>query len=580
MKNRSPRFVFGLLAVVLALTIGLWIGCGEQYQPPSGPEQNQEKIVLSKANPQVRAVMQVQGRYTEDLMAIPGVMGTGTGLTPDGQLVVKVFTIEAGISGIPAHVDGVPVAVEVTGRFVALTDPTARQPRPVPTGVSTGHPDITAGTIGCRVKRDNGTAVTVFALSNNHVYANQNDAQIGDAVIQPGTFDGGSSPADDIGTLNDFEPIDFSGGDNTMDAAIAISTTDLLGNATPSDDGIGTPNSAIFGDSDGDGFFDNIGALLNLDVKKYGRTTKVTHGTITAINATVTVCYDARGRACFKSARFVDQIVITPGGFSSGGDSGSLIVTEDPNNNPVGLLFAGSSTTTIANRIDLVLARFNVTVDDTPPPPEAPLTDVSVTSVSAPASVMQGDVVSVDVTVQNVGNQDVGSFDVTLKDLTDNVKIGTETVASLAAGAATTLTYSWTVPADATVGEHTLEGRHNLVDDDNTNDFATTTVTVNEPTAGVTVMSINPNTMQAGTTVDVTIIGSGFATGADVTFENASGPTPTASNVVVVDANTITATVTVKSGGPPRNRVWDVRVTNPDGSSGVLMDGFGFTVTP
>ena len=73
----------------------------------------------------------------------------------------------------------------------------------MPIGVSTGHPDITAGTIGARVT--DGT--NVYALSNNHVYANKNLAVIGDAVIQPGTFDGGSSPADDIGTLADFEPI-------------------------------------------------------------------------------------------------------------------------------------------------------------------------------------------------------------------------------------------------------------------------------------------------------------------------------------------------------------------------------------
>ena len=67
-------------------------------------------------------------------------------------------------------------------------------------------------------------------------------------------------------------------------------------------------------------------------------------------------------------------------------------------------------------------------------------------------------------------------------------------------------------------------------------------------------------------------------TGADVTFENGNGPTPTASNIIVVDSNTITAEVTAKSGGPPRNRMWDVRVTNPDGASDVLVDGF--TVIP
>ena len=94
----------------------------------------------------------------------------------------------------------------------------------------------------------------------------------------------------------------------------------------------------------------------------------------------------------------------------------------------------------------------------------------------------------------------------------------------------------------------------------------------------ITVTNIHLNAMQAGTTIDVTISGSGFASGADVTFENGAGPAPTASNIVVDGANTITAMVTARSGGPPRKRVWDLRVTNPDGASGVLVDGF--TVDP
>jgi PKD repeat protein len=60
----------------------------------------------------------------------------------------------------------------------------------------------------------------------------------------------------------------------------------------------------------------------------------------------------------------VDQIVIIPGTFSSGGDSGSLIVTDDENKNPVGLLFAGSDVNTIANPIDQVLDSFDVEIDD------------------------------------------------------------------------------------------------------------------------------------------------------------------------------------------------------------------------
>jgi PKD repeat protein len=77
----------------------------------------------------------------------------------------------------------------------------------------------------------------------------------------------------------------------------------------------------------------------------------------------VTVCY-AGFIWCTKAATFVDQIGITPGTFSDGGDSGSLIVTDDSNKNPVALLFAGSSERTLANPIAYVLNRFNVTIDD------------------------------------------------------------------------------------------------------------------------------------------------------------------------------------------------------------------------
>jgi len=236
----------------------------------------------------------------------------------------------------------------------ATTEPAPEKPplwceRPVPIGVSTGHPDITAGTIGCRVT--DGTYV--YALSNNHVYADENLASIGDNVLQPGTYDDGVDPDDAIGTLADFEPIIFHPRKtNTIDAAIALTSTDMLGRATPSDypDGYGTPSSTIRTDN-----------LLGLPVQKYGRTTLLTTGVITDINATVRVGYSTR------SAIFVGQILITPGDFSAGGDSGSLIVTYDPGDasvkNPVGLLFAGSSTHTVANPIDEVLEAFGVTID-------------------------------------------------------------------------------------------------------------------------------------------------------------------------------------------------------------------------
>ena len=298
------------------------------------------------------------------------------------------------------------------------------------------------------------------------------------------------------------------------------------------------------------------------------------------------VCYDGRGRVCFKSARFVDQIAIEDGDFSKGGDSGSLIVTndEDNNNNPVGLLFAGSSTRTFANRIDLVLARFNVTIDDAAPAPVADVTDVAVTAVSAPGSVVKDDVVSVDVTVENVGNQNV-TDDITVT-LTDTPPaegaVGTVSepviIGGLEAGASAIFTFTWKTEK-ASLGDHVLTASHNFAVGDTSNDSKSATVTVNEPPPpgeGVVIVDdIDPSLMDAGASIEVTISGSGFAAEAVVTFENGSGPTPTASiDVVSSDGKTITATVTVKGGGRRGNRVWDVRVTNVDGSSGVLPDGF------
>jgi hypothetical protein len=315
-------------------------------------------------------VIEVQERHTPALMAMPGVVGTAVGYNRDGRLSVNVF-VETGSDavGIPRHLDGIPVAVRVTGQIVALrpqpghggpggqdggTSPSAEctsttgRFRPACIGISTGHPTITAGTIGCRVVDRQGN---VYALSNNHVYAASNQAIIGDAVLQPGAYDGGTALDDMIGSLADFEPIDFDGGENTIDAAIAIVSEAALGNATPSD-GYGMPKSTTMLPS------------LNMKVKKYGRTTALTKGTITGLHATVNVNYGDAG-----VARFVGQVIITGGEFSAGGDSGSLIVvdgkgkTNADDRKPVALLFAGGINMTIANPIDAILENFDVTVD-------------------------------------------------------------------------------------------------------------------------------------------------------------------------------------------------------------------------
>jgi len=351
----SRRKFFNLIIGAVAI-IGLWIGLSAT--PPCSAQ------AADAAEKGLARALQAQERHTNDLMGKNGVVGTAVGLDARGRHVVKVYVAAAqDAAGIAKQLDGVPVAVQVTGYIVALKrpdgkgppgggknkiDPTARFDRPVPIGVSTGHPDITAGTIGCRVT--DGTSV--FALSNNHIYANENLANIGDPVIQPGTFDGGVSPADDIGTLFDYVTIDFDGGGNMIDAAIALTSADDVGNSTPSN-GYGTPRSVT------------ADASVGMKVLKYGRTTSQTEGRVDGINATFDIFYTT------GVARFVGQIVITPGGFSAGGDSGSLIVAKDKKGKregpdhlkPVGLLFAGSATHTIANPIDAVLVGLGVTID-------------------------------------------------------------------------------------------------------------------------------------------------------------------------------------------------------------------------
>jgi len=308
-------------------------------------------------------VKQVQERHTDRLMAIDGVVGTAVGLGDGAGHAVLVLLERPGVGGIPDELDGVPVHPVVTGKFYALPkpekppgkpgggrlDPTSRFARPVPIGVSTGNElENSAGTIGCRVKDIFGN---VYALSNNHVYALENDAPLGSKVLQPGRYDGGVSPGDAIGTLAALFPINFNGGGNIVDAAIALSYVDqsgnsLVGKSTPSD-GYGTPKSAT------------VAGYIGQKVQKYGRTTSLTKGVVTGINAALKVGYSS------GEALFLDQIIVqSRKPFIKPGDSGSLLVT-DPEKNPVGLLFAGDQTGTyaVANRIDLVLGAFDVTVD-------------------------------------------------------------------------------------------------------------------------------------------------------------------------------------------------------------------------
>jgi hypothetical protein len=92
---------------------------------------------------------------------------------------------------------------------------------------------------------------------------------------------------------------------------------------------------------------------LGLQIRKSGRTTGLTSGEITQVDATVQVSYGAG-----KTAVFTDQLIA--GAMSAGGDSGSAVL--DGSGRVIGLLFAGSDSTTIINRIQNVTQALNVSI--------------------------------------------------------------------------------------------------------------------------------------------------------------------------------------------------------------------------
>ena len=275
---------------------------------------------------------------------------------------------------IPPEVHNIRTDVKAVGKVVALQSRTSRW-RPAPGGVSIGHYLITAGTLGAIVK-DVDTGEKLI-LSNNHVMANSNDAFKGDAIVQPGPADGGRAPQDTIATLERFIRIEMSSGGNGDDdicpfanclSSILNGAAKLVGSksrmftkrvsqqANLVDAAVAKPvaDSAIDDDIIDIGKIDGIKqAELGMAVRKSGRTTSTTTGTVDALDVTIQVGYG--GGAI---AEFQNQILTSD--MSQPGDSGSLLV-DGTENKAVGLLFAGSDEVTVHSPIETVLELLNIT---------------------------------------------------------------------------------------------------------------------------------------------------------------------------------------------------------------------------
>jgi hypothetical protein len=361
---RRPHRWIVLVAAAAALSFAIW-GCSKN---PVGTEVSlDDSAILTEANPQVLAVMQLQNRNTPTLMNIDGVVGTATGLDANGKVVIQVLTERALGLKIPRMLDGIGVVELVTGKIVAFkgggggVSHTAIQTPPIQLGTSGGPTGDLAngyccgGTLGSLVS----SGSTQYILSNSHVFAgdvvnggNGDQASIGDDIGQPGLIEVGcqASQTQIVADLSSLSTLYPPASTPNIDASIAQVRSGMVRS-----DGaileIGTLSSST------------VNAFVGQAVKKSGRTTGLTRSTVAGLNANINVGYSTECAGSSFTKSFTGQILVNNRRFLNSGDSGSLLV-EDVTTNPraVGLLYAGSNTIAVANPINAVLNHFNVSM--------------------------------------------------------------------------------------------------------------------------------------------------------------------------------------------------------------------------
>lgn len=324
--------------------------------------------------PSITLAQKTLEREKENLLKKDNVVGVGIGKKKknsedlDDSYCIVVFVEEkvpeqqlSSKNLVPKQVDSVRTDVVQTGKIESLHK---RRRNTLIGGISIGHKDITSGTLGAIVKDRSNEKKGKLLLSNNHVIANNNKGKEGDSILQPGPADGGRSV---VAWLYKYIPIKFSGRNrglcsfssllantfnmisktfkrnarfyveeehstkNLVDAAVAVPAPNVSVDTLM----LGRRKAPL-----------HIREPMPGDkVVKSGRTTGVTEGVVDYVSVEVEVDFGPDG-----VARFGDQIMLSR--MSEPGDSGSVIVREDPDGpSAVGLLFAGSDTVTIANRM-------------------------------------------------------------------------------------------------------------------------------------------------------------------------------------------------------------------------------------
>lgn len=266
----------------------------------------------------------------------------------DLSLLSKKDRLPEEIDGIPTDIIETPPAFLTPALPVCTTQRKQRQ-RPMVAGISVAHKNVTAGTIAyfCRSVKAGDDPNKIYVLSNNHVLADVNNAEIGDDIYQPGPIDGGIPVANKIARLHRFVRINLS-GQNRVDAAIG----ELLGGVSV------TRRMCKIGRITGVGQ-----AEEDMQVRKHGRTTGYTEGVVTDESIDALIGMDHNNPnivARFTNQMRIERVAPHPA-IGLGGDSGSLVVRK-ATREAVGLYFAGpdSGVYGLANHIADVITELEI----------------------------------------------------------------------------------------------------------------------------------------------------------------------------------------------------------------------------
>ncbi|MEV6827927.1 hypothetical protein [Amycolatopsis sp. NPDC051102] len=309
----------------------------------------------------VDELVAIKERVEQELLARPGVTGVDVGYKEVGgqrtdQVAIRVHVarktddvpheeripeqIEGAVTDVverryELHVTSVEIDVSAqadTTHYATLQGGISMGP----SRVIDNH--IFAGTLGAIVI-DNATHAHA-ALTNFHVAAVDSGWHAGDRMVQPSRIDTGVVPSDEFGAiLRATLSGNVDGAVISIDAGRASSCT-----------------VAEIGDVRG-----SKAAALGMAVRKRGRTTGLSYGTVDGIAATVNVDYgDGLGVHTLANQVSIAADTAHNAIFSDHGDSGSVIVDSD--GYVVGLLFAGAGASTVANPISAVLSELNISL--------------------------------------------------------------------------------------------------------------------------------------------------------------------------------------------------------------------------